>query len=130
MLNKVTLIGHIGTEPEVRSFPNGKRVANFILCTVEKWKDRATGEDKIKTEWHRIAIFNDHLVTSLSGILVKGAMLMVEGQLETRKYFDSKQQERTTTDVVLRPYKGNITPLEAIAQSIGFDVQNISEPFA
>lgn len=108
MLNKVTLLGHVAVEPEVRSFPNGKRVTNFVLCTAERWKDRVTGADKQKMEWHRIAVFNDKLMEALANQVKKGVLLMVEGQLETRKYTDSKEQERITTDVVLRPFKGTI----------------------
>lgn len=112
MLNKVTLIGHIGTEPEIRSFPNGKRVINFTLCTTERWRDRVTNIEKQKIEWHRIAIFNDKLIENLNDRMKKGAMLMIEGQLETRKYVDAKNQERTTTDIVLRPFKGSAQVLE------------------
>lgn len=130
MLNKVMLIGHIGTDPEIRSFTNGKQVANFTLCTVEKWRDKESGEEKSKAEWHRIAIFNDKLVSSLQDVLKKGTLLMVEGQLETRKYIDSKQQERTTVDIVLRPYKGSITLLKDTSQASAiYHQQNSIDPF-
>lgn len=124
MLNKVTLIGQVDSEPEIRSFPNGKRVANFTLCTSEKWRDKVTGDEKQKIEWHRVAVFNDKLVDTIGIQVHKGIMLMVEGQLETRKYTDAKQQERTTTDIVLRPYKGGITILDALTPIINTNTHN------
>src|ERR1700745_1374529 len=85
-VNKVILIGNLGKDPEVRSFPNGGRVANFSIATSESWKDKATGERKEKTQWHNIAVKNDALVGICEKYLRKGSKVFLEGQLETRKY--------------------------------------------
>jgi single-strand DNA-binding protein len=111
-VNKVILVGNLGRDPEIRSFQNGGRVANLSLATSENWKDRATGERKEKTEWHRVAIFNDRLVDVVEKYLKKGAKVYIEGQLETRKWTDQQGQERYTTEVVLRQFRGELTMLD------------------
>ncbi|MDD3371614.1 MAG: single-stranded DNA-binding protein [Alphaproteobacteria bacterium] len=112
-VNKVILIGNLGRDPEIRSFQNGGRVASFSLATSETWKDRTSGERKEKTEWHRISVLNDKLVEVVERYVKKGSKLYVEGQLETRKYTDKDGQERYTTEVVLRPFRGELTMLDA-----------------
>jgi single-strand DNA-binding protein len=112
-VNKVILVGNLGKDPEVRSFQNGGRVANFSIATSDSWKDKATGEKKERTEWHRISILNDALVGIVEKYVKKGSKLYIEGQLETRKYQDKDGQERYTTEVVLRPYSGNLTLLDS-----------------
>jgi single-strand DNA-binding protein len=112
-LNKVTLIGNLGKDPEVRSFQNGGKVANLTLATTESWKDKASGERKEKTEWHRIAITNEGLVGVVEKYLKKGAKVYIEGQLETRKWTDKDGAEKYTTEVVLRPYAGELLMLDA-----------------
>ena len=112
-VNKVILVGNLGKDPEVRSFPNGGRVANFSIATSESWKDKATGEKKERTEWHRISVTNDALVGIVEKYLKKGAKVYIEGQLETRKYTDKENIERYTTEVVLRPYRGELTMLDS-----------------
>jgi len=112
-VNKVILIGNLGRDPEVRSFQNGGRVASFSIATSESWKDKASGERKERTEWHRISIMNDNLVTICERYLKKGAKVYIEGQLETRKWTDKDGQEKYTTEVVLRPYRGELTMLDA-----------------
>ena len=112
-VNKVILIGNLGRDPEVRSFQNGGRVCNLRIATSETWKDKASGERKERTEWHSVAIFNDNLVTVAERYLKKGSKVYVEGQLETRKYTDKDGNERYTTEVTLRPYRGELTLLDS-----------------
>jgi single-strand DNA-binding protein len=110
-VNKVILIGNLGRDPEVRSFPNGGRVANFSIATSESWKDKTSGEKKERTEWHRISVTNDALVGIVEKYVKKGSKLYIEGQLETRKY-EKDGREVYTTEVVLRPYSGVLTMLD------------------
>jgi single-strand DNA-binding protein len=111
-VNKVILVGNLGRDPEIRSFQNGGRVANLNLATSENWRDKATGERKERTEWHRVAIFNDRLVEVAEKYLKKGAKVYIEGQLETRKWTDTSGQEKYTTEVVLRQFRGELTMLD------------------
>jgi single-strand DNA-binding protein len=111
-VNKVILIGNLGRDPEIRSFQNGGRVANLSVATSENWKDRTTGERKERTEWHRVVVFNDALVGVVERFLKKGSKIYIEGQLETRKYADQSGAERYTTEVVLRPFRGELTMLD------------------
>jgi single-strand DNA-binding protein len=113
-VNKVILVGNLGRDPEVRSFPNGGRVANFSIATSESWKDKNTGERKERTEWHRISVLNDALVGVVERFLKKGSKVYIEGQLETRKY-EKDGREVYTTEVVLRPYRGELTMLDGRA---------------
>ncbi len=110
-INKVILIGNVGKEPEIRTFDNGNRVATFFLATSESWKDKHTGERKEKTEWHRIAIFNDHIVKVVQDYVRKGYKLYIEGQLETRKWQDNDGRDCYATEVTLRQFSGNLTIL-------------------
>jgi len=116
-VNKVIIVGNLGKDPEVRSFQNGGKVASFTVATSENWKDKATGEKKERTEWHRVSIMNENLVTVCERYLKKGAKVYVEGQLETRKWTDKDGQERYTTEVVLRPYRGELTMLDSKGSS-------------
>ena len=118
-LNKVMLIGNLGRDPEVRSFQNGGKVVNFAIATSERWRDKASGEQRERTQWHNIAIFNEPLGRIAEQYLRKGSKVFVEGQLETRKWQDQQGQDRYTTEVVLRPYGGNLTLLDARGQSGG-----------
>jgi single-strand DNA-binding protein len=111
-VNKVIIVGNLGKDPEVRTFQNGGRVCNFSVATSESWKDKASGERKERTEWHRISILNDALVGIAEKYLKKGSKVYLEGQLETRKYTDKEGAERYTTEVVLRPYRGELTLLD------------------
>mgnify|MGYP001239444065 FL=1 len=112
-LNKVTLVGNIGRDPEVRSFQNGSKVCNLSLATSERWKDKETNEPKEKTEWHRIVVFNDKLVEIIEKYVHKGSKVYIEGQLETRKWTDASGAEKYSTEVVLRPYRGEIIFLDS-----------------
>ena len=111
-VNKVILIGNLGADPEVRSFQNGGQVCNLSIATSENWKDRNSGERREKTEWHRVAIFNENLVRLAQQYLRKGSKVYLEGQLETRKWQDQSGQDRYTTEVVLRPFRGEMTFLD------------------
>jgi single-strand DNA-binding protein len=118
-VNKVILVGNLGRDPEIRSFQNGGRVANLSVATSENWKDRNTGERKERTEWHRVVVFNDALVGVVERFLKKGSKIYVEGQLETRKYTDQSGAERYTTEVVLRPFRGELTMLDGRGEGGG-----------
>ena len=111
-VNKVILIGNLGADPEVRNFPNGGKVCNLSLATSENWKDRNTGERREKTEWHRVAIFSEPLVRVAEQYLRKGSKVYLEGQLETRKWQDQSGTDRYSTEVVLRPYRSELTMLD------------------
>lgn len=97
-VNKVILVGNLGRDPEVRAFPSGGQVANTTLATTERWKDRATGEMREHTEWHRL-VFNDRLAEIVAQYLRKGSQIYVEGSIRTRKWTDQSGQERTTTEI-------------------------------
>ncbi|NBC34058.1 MAG: single-stranded DNA-binding protein [Alphaproteobacteria bacterium] len=118
-VNKVILIGNLGKDPEVRTFQNGGRVANFNLATNERWTDRNSGERREKTEWHRVAVLNDALVGVCERYLRKGSKVYIEGQLETRKWQDQQGQDRYTTEVVVRPYRGELTMLDGRGEGAG-----------
>ena len=111
-VNKVILVGNLGRDPEVRSFQNGGKVCNLRIATSENWKDRNTGERRERTEWHSVAIFSEPLARIAEQYLRKGSKVYIEGQLETRKWQDQHGQDRYTTEVVLRPYRGELTLLD------------------
>jgi len=111
-VNKVILIGNLGADPEIRRTQDGRPVANLRLATSESWKDKTTGERKERTEWHRVSIMSDGLVTVAEKYLKKGAKVYIEGKLETRKWSDKDNQERYTTEIVLRPYSGELIMLD------------------
>lgn len=111
-VNKVIIIGNVGKDPEIRSFQNGSRVASFSVATSESWKDKASGERKERTEWHRISVLNDALVGIVEKYIKKGSKVYLEGQLETRKWTDNQGVDKYATEVVLRPYRGEITLLD------------------
>jgi single-strand DNA-binding protein len=118
-LNRVMLIGTLGRDPEVRTFSNGNKVCNLSIATSESWKDKSTGEKKEKTEWHRVAIFNDRLVDVAESYLVKGQQIFIEGQLETRSYTDQAGVQKYTTEIVLRAFNGTLTMLSKPAGNSG-----------
>ena len=112
-LNKVMLIGNLGADPVIRQTQDGKRLAQISLATSERWKDKATGEKKEKTSWHRIVIFNDGLAGVVENYVKKGSKIFVEGQLQTRKFTDQDGNEKYTTEVVLGNYNGTLTMLDS-----------------
>lgn len=112
-VNKVTLLGHLGRDPEVRAFQNGGRVCNLAVATSEKWRDKQSGEMRENTQWHRVAIFAENLVGIAEKYLRKGSKVYLEGKLETRKVPDQNGgSDRYFTEVVLRPYAGEIVLLD------------------
>lgn len=120
MLNRVQIIGNLGKDPEIRSFPNGGRVANFSVAVNEKWKDKASGEQKERTEWVPIIVMNDHLVGIVEKYLRKGSKVMIEGKYETRKY-EKDGRDIYATSVVLRPYDGQIIMLGGKTEESEYD---------
>ncbi|MCI5098382.1 MAG: single-stranded DNA-binding protein [Rhodobacteraceae bacterium] len=118
-VNKVIIVGNLGRDPEVRSFSNGGKVCNLRIATSENWKDRNTGERRERTEWHSVAIFSEPLARIAEQYLRKGSKVYIEGQLETRKWQDQSGQDRYTTEVVLRPYRGELTLLDSRGEGGG-----------
>lgn len=118
-VNKVILVGNLGRDPEVRTFQNGGRVCNLRIATSENWKDRNTGERRERTEWHSVAIFSEPLAKIAEQYLRKGSKVYIEGQLETRKWQDQSGQDRYSTEVVLRPYRGELTLLDSRGDNNG-----------
>jgi single-strand DNA-binding protein len=110
-VNKVIIVGNLGRDPEVRSFPNGGKVVNLNIATSETWRDKASGERKERTQWHAVAIFNEALGKIAEQYLKKGSTVYIEGQLETRKWQDQSGADRYTTEVVLRQFRGELTLL-------------------
>src|SRR5215475_4355227 len=111
-VNKVILIGNLGADPEVRRLQDGRPVANLRIATSETWRDKATGERKEKTEWHRVVIFNEGLAKIAEQYLKKGAKVYIEGALQTRKWTDQQGVEKYSTEVVLQGFNSTLTMLE------------------
>jgi single-strand DNA-binding protein len=109
---KVIIVGHLGRDPEVRTFPSGGKVCNLRIATSEAWKDKQTGERKERTEWHSVAIFSEPLAKIAEQYLRKGSKVYIEGQIETRKWQDQSGADRYATEVVLRPYNSTLTLLD------------------
>ncbi|WP_368343893.1 single-stranded DNA-binding protein [Pelagovum sp. HNIBRBA483] len=118
-VNKVIIVGNLGRDPEVRTFQNGGKVVNLRIATSETWKDKSTGERRERTEWHSVAIFSEPVGRIAEQYLRKGSKVYIEGQLETRKWQDQSGQDRYTTEVVLRPYRGELTLLDGRNDSGG-----------
>ena len=97
-VNKVIIVGNLGKDPEMRSFPSGDQVANVTIATTDKWKDKQSGEMKEATEWHRI-VFNGRLAEIVGQYLRKGSQVYVEGSLRTRKWTDQSGVEKFTTEI-------------------------------
>jgi len=110
-INKVILVGNLGKDPEVRTMQSGDKVCNLSIATSESWKDKASGERKERTEWHRVVIFNQNIAQVAERYLKKGSKVYLEGQIETRKY-EKDGREVYTTEVVLRPFRGELTMLD------------------
>ncbi len=111
-VNKVILLGNLGRDPEVRAMQNGDKVVQLSVATSDRWKDKSTGEQKERTEWHRVVIFNEPLGKIAEQYLKKGSSIYIEGQLQTRKWTDQQTgQDKFTTEIVLQRYKGELTLL-------------------
>lgn len=110
-VNKVILVGRVGADPEIRAFGNGAKVANLRLATSETWRDKTSGERKERTEWHSVAIFNEGIIKVAEQYVRKGSMIYIEGQLETRKWQDQAGNDRYSTEVTIRPFRGDLNLL-------------------
>lgn len=110
-LNKALIIGNVGKDPEIRSMQSGDTVASFSVATSESWKDKSSGERKEKTEWHRISCFNQGLNKVIQNYVKKGSKIYLEGQIETRKWTDKDGVEKYSTEIVLRPFRGELVLL-------------------
>ncbi len=111
-VNKVILVGNLGRDPEVRNLQDGSKVVHLSVATSERWKDRQSGENRERTEWHRVVIFNDRLGEIAERYLRKGSKVYLEGSLQTRKWTGQDGQERYTTEVVLQRFRGELTLLD------------------
>ena len=120
-VNKVILVGNLGRDPEVRTTQDGGKIVTFSIATSERWRDRNSGEQRERTEWHRIVIFNENLSRIAEQYLRKGSSVYVEGQLQTRKWTDQSGQEKYTTEVVLSRFKGELTLLGGRGDGGGSD---------
>lgn len=112
-LNKVALLGNLGSDPEIRSTNDGKEIASFRMATSEAWKDRSTGEKKEKTEWHRVVVFNEGLVGVIKNYVKKGSKIYLEGSLQTRKWVDNSGVEKYTTEVILQNFSSHLILLDS-----------------
>jgi single-strand DNA-binding protein len=112
-VNKVILVGNLGKDPEVRTTQSGSKIVNLTLATSENWTDRASGERKERTEWHRVVIFNDRIGEVAERYLRKGRKVYIEGSLQTRKWTDQAGQERYTTEVVLSQFRGELVLIDS-----------------
>lgn len=118
-VNKVIIIGHLGADPEVRSFPNGGKVCSLRVATSETWRDKQSGERKEKTEWHSVSIFNENLVKIAEQYLRKGSKVYLEGALETRKWQDKTGADRYSTEIALRSFGSTLTLLDPAQSGTG-----------
>jgi single-strand DNA-binding protein len=116
-VNKVILVGNLGREPEVRRLTSGDPVVNLSVATSESWRDKASGERKERTEWHRVVIYNENLAKVAEQYLHKGSKVYIEGALQTRKYTDKDGAEKYTTEVVLQKFRGELTMLDGRSDS-------------
>lgn len=118
-VNKVILVGNLGRDPEIRSMQSGEEIAQLSLATSETWRDKASGERKERTEWHRVVIFNENLVKVAKQFLKKGSKVYIEGSLQTRKWTDKDGAEKYTTEVVLQRFRGELTMLDGRGEGGG-----------
>jgi single-strand DNA-binding protein len=114
-VNKVILIGNLGADPEIRHTQDGRPIVNLRVATSESWRDKASGERRERTEWHRVVIFSEGLCRIAEQYLKKGSKVYLEGQLQTRKWEDQSGQERYTTEVVLQGFNSQLTMLDGKA---------------
>jgi single-strand DNA-binding protein len=118
-VNKVILVGNLGKDPEIRRTQDGRPIANLSVATSESWRDKATGERKEKTEWHRVVIFSEGLCKIAEQYLKKGSKVYLEGQLQTRKWQDQSGQDKYTTEVVLQNFNSTLTMLDKAGERGG-----------
>ena len=115
-VNKVILLGNLGQDPVVRTSQDGNKIVQLSIATSERWKDRNSGEQREKTEWHRVVIFNENLSNIAEQYLKKGSTIFVEGQLQTRKWQDASGVDKYSTEIVLKQYRGEIVLLDKLEQ--------------
>ena len=120
-VNKVILVGNLGADPEVRRTQDGRPIVNLRVATSENWRDKATGERKEKTEWHRVVILNENLAKIAEKYLKKGSRVYLEGQLQTRKWQDQSGQDKYSTEVVLQGFNATLTMLDRAGERSGGD---------
>ncbi len=113
-VNKVILIGNLGADPEIRRTQDGRPIANLRLATTDSWRDKATGERKDRTEWHRVVIFSEGLCKVAEQYLKKGARIYIEGSLQTRKWQDQQGQDRYSTEIVLQNFSHQLVMLDRV----------------
>lgn len=111
-LNKASILGNVGKDPEIRNTQAGAKIANLTVATSETWKDKASGEKKEKTEWHKIVVFNPHLVGIIETHIRKGSKIYVEGSIQTRKWTDQQGMDRYSTEIVMGQYGGTLLILD------------------
>jgi single-strand DNA-binding protein len=119
-VNKVILVGNLGRDPEVRQTQDGTKIVHLSVATSERWRDRSSGENRERTEWHRVVIFNERLGEVAEKYLAKGRTVYLEGQLQTRKWTDQSGQDRYSTEVVLQRFRGELTLLGGRGDDAGF----------
>ena len=112
-VNKATLLGRLGQDPEIRETRHGKKIAHFSIATHDRWRDQVSGDMREHTEWHRVAIFNENLVRIAEAHLSKGARVYLEGQIQTRQWDDADGKPRITTEIVLSGYQAQLTLLDS-----------------
>src|SRR5712691_5317088 len=120
-VNKVILVGNLGADPEIRRTQDGRPVANLRVATSDSWRDKATGERRERTEWHRVVIFNENLCRIAEQYLKKGSKVYLEGSLQTRKWQDQSGQDRYSTEVVLQNFNSQLTMLDRAGGGQGAD---------
>lgn len=130
-INKVILVGNLGADPEIRAMNSGDRIANLRVATSETWRDRASGERKERTEWHRVVVFNETLVKVIESYCRKGSKVYLEGALQTRRWTDQSGQEKYSTEVVLQKFRGELTLLDGKAETTDADdfTRKVQEAF-
>ena len=124
-MNRVTLIGNLGQDPEVRTTNNGKQMVSLSLATSESWKDKSSGERKNVTEWHRVVVWNEHLVKTVTDYCKKGDTVFVEGQLKTRKWTDQSGNDKYTTEIVLQGFNCTLKTFPPKKGSGGDSLSNV-----
>jgi single-strand DNA-binding protein len=120
-VNRAILIGNVGKDPEVRTMQSGDKIVNLSVATSESWKDKASGERKERTEWHRVVIFNQGIAGIAEKYVRKGSKVYIEGQIETRKWTDGNGVEKYSTEIVLRPFRGELTLLSSQEKNSSYD---------
>lgn len=108
-VNKAILLGNLGRDPEVRTTQDGSKIVQLSVATSESWKDRASGERKERTEWHRVVVFNEHAASFAEKYLAKGSTVYVEGKIQTRKWTDKDGNDKYTTEIVVPKFGGELS---------------------